>query len=134
MKQTDLDKLVSKIAAELRSGGEVLDVGNNYRISHAYLNFKDDAGHLADGELFHAGRHGGDDEGKYPDATVEEAADAFEETLKKLEDWKELARRHTLYGVFVTVTKLVAAATRYLYNVGGGGVGSTTPDDPWIVF
>jgi len=134
MKQTDLDKLVSKVAAELRSSGEVLDVGNNYRISYAYLSFKDDAGHLADGELYHAGRHGDDREGKHPNATAEEAADAFERVLNKLKDWKELAQRHTLYSVFVTVARLAAGATRYLYNVGGGGVGGTTPDDPLIVF
>lgn len=128
-----MEGLMHATASELRSDGQVLRLGNDYRVTYVGLYFKDDVGHEANGELFHAGRHGDDREGDYPHATAEEAADACVRLLAGLRDWAVFARAHTLYSIFVVVRKGPGGAKRYLYNV-GGDVDAPTPDDPLIVF
>jgi len=135
MKQRELETLMHTVASELRQDGQVLRLGNDYRVTYIYLYFKDDAGHEADGELFHAGRHGDDGEGKHPKASADEAADACESLLKRLRDWQAFAYQHMLLSVFFVVTKQhdEAKAKRYLYSA-GSDVDAPTPDDPLIVF
>jgi len=135
MNQIKLEKLVTAVANGLLGDGEIIGFGNDYRVTYIDLYFKDDASHTAHAELFHAGRHGDDGEGKHPNATVEEAADACADLLKSLRDWQTIAHTNYLFTIFITVRRhtIQDEATRYLYNV-GSSVDSPAPDDPLIVF
>ena len=133
MNKEDLARLVTETANSLVSEGEVLDLGNDYRVSYVKLWFKDGHGHEAWGELFHANRHGDDREGKHRGATVEEAAEAVIALLRRKRDWTGMAREHNLHAIYVVVQRVLAEAKRYLYNV-GGQVDAPTPEDPLIVF
>ena len=133
MKQRELEELMHEIASEIRGEGAILDLANNHRVTYVDLWFVDDAGHTTYGELFHAGRHGDDKEGKYPNATAEEAAEAVVKLLEASRDWPSFARQHNLHDIYVTVQKGVDKVRKYLHHAvkGGGGI---IPEDPLIVF
>lgn len=135
MNQIRLEKLVTAVANGLRSDGEILTFSNNYRITYVELYFKDDANHTAHAELFHQGRDGDDGEGKHPDASMDEAADACVQLLKSLRDFQDIARKNDLHTISVALRRstIKDEVTRYLYSA-GGSVDSPVPDDPLIMF
>lgn len=140
MDQIKLEELVTGIANGLLGEGEIIDFANDYRVTYIELYFKDDVGHAAHAELFHQGRHGDDREGKYPNATLEEAADACVQLLRPLRDFRDIACTNNLHAIFIALRRLTVRSevTRYLYSVGDNVDEPTpdesVPDDPLIVF
>lgn len=122
MNRIALEKLVTSVANSLRSDGEILTFSNDYRITYVELYFRDDANHTAHAELFHQGRDGDDGEGKHPNASMDEAADACVQLLKSLRDFQDIARKHNLHTISVALRRstIKDEVTRYLYSAGGG--------------
>ena len=133
MKIRELEELMREIAGELRGAGGIIALANNFRVTYINLWFTDSAGRVTDGELFHQGRHGDDREGKHPNATADEAAEAVVKLLEASRDWPSFARQHDIHAIFVTIQKGVDKVRKYLYHAvkGGGGI---IPEDPLIVF
>ena len=132
MDKIALERAVDEVAEELREQGDVVALGNDYGLSYITLEFAD-VQYTAHAWLYRGDLDYSDAEAQFPNATLDEAADACWHLLRLLKDWQAIGCRYDLCSIVVAVQRLSGKAQRYLFNV-AGGVGEQIPDDPMIVF
>lgn len=132
MDKIALERAVDGVAKELREQGDVIALGNDYSLSYITLEFADTQ-YTVCALLYRGDLDYNDAEAQFPNATLDEAADACWHLLRLLKDWRAIGRRYDLCSIVVAVQRLSGKVQRYLFNV-TGGIGEQIPDDPLIVF
>jgi len=132
MDKTALQRVVDEITEELREQRDIIILSNDYALSYVTLEFADTQ-HTARALLYRGDLDYSDAEAQFPDATLDEAADACLHLLESLKDWQTIGHQYDLCSIVVAVQRVSDEVQRYLFNV-AGGIGEQIPDDPLVVF